>query len=148
MPAILEKGLRLPNGMDVTHSTNLSLRHGVGAARIFASLRYCRARLHSSDAGVAGRGRFSRGPVFCCLALPGPGAAPVDHGGSTYVFFDGAQLLPCYMPCSEHDARFLSKLAWQAWQAPSEIAFRAGLLAHLARTKLTVTTDSTPLSQR
>ena len=49
VPAITREGLRLPDGVNVRHSTNLSLMHGPAAARIFATLNFSRAALHATD---------------------------------------------------------------------------------------------------
>ena len=93
--------------------------------RIFATLNFARARLHATSAHVDSRAvnvalgatappfrsAAAPPPVLLCLALPGPHAGPVDHAGTTYAFFDEAQLLPCYLV---HNSRVALALAESA----------------------------------
>ena len=130
VPAIIAEGLRLPDGVGVKHSTNLSLRRGVSAAKIFTSLSYNRAKLHAGGAsrqrdapspssprlgGSTGLARHLSSSVFLCLGLPGVGVGPTDHAGTTYVFAEEAQLLPCFLPQTAPQALALAERAGHAW---------------------------------
>ena len=100
--AVCKEGLRLPDGNAVRYSTTLSMSHGSNA-RIFASLNFERALLHSSD----------HASVFLCLALPGQETLPCDHAQTTYMFSEESQLLPCHLLNSSAAAQCVAENALQ-----------------------------------
>ena len=102
--AIVEEGLRLPDGRAVKFSTNLARRHGT--ATIFASLSFFRALLHADGPRA----------TFLLLGLPGT-EGPIDHAQATYVFSEEAALLPCFLPQGTEHARELALRASEVGRA-------------------------------